>query len=93
MAEQLLGAAAGRVFAEALPDPILIVDQQGRIVFANQQLATLAGYEPDGMVGLPVETLVPERFRGGAPGASGGVRRRPADPAHGVGLGDLPALP
>jgi PAS domain S-box-containing protein len=63
MAEQLLGATAGRVFAEALPDPILIVDQQGRIVFANQQLATLAGYEPDGLVGLPVETLVPERYR------------------------------
>jgi formate hydrogenlyase transcriptional activator len=63
MAEQLLGAAAGRVFAEALPDPILIVDQQGRIVFANQQLATFSGYDLDELVGLPVETLVPERYR------------------------------
>jgi PAS domain S-box-containing protein len=63
MAEQLLGAAAGRAFAEAFPDPILITDQQSRIIFANQQLAALTGYDPDGLVGLPVETLVPERFR------------------------------
>jgi PAS domain-containing protein len=61
MAEQLLGAAAGRAFAEAFPDPILITDQQGRIIFANQQPAALTGYDPDGLVGLPVETLVPER--------------------------------
>jgi PAS domain S-box-containing protein len=62
MAEQLLGAA-GRAFAEALPDPILIADQHGRIVFVNQQLGALTGYAPDGLVGLPVETLVPEHHR------------------------------
>jgi PAS domain S-box-containing protein len=33
-------------------------------VFANQQLATFSGYGLDELVGLPVETLVPERFRG-----------------------------
>jgi formate hydrogenlyase transcriptional activator len=62
MAEQAL-EDTGQAFAEAVPDGILIAAADGRIVFANQQLAALAGYEPDGLVGLPLETLLPERYR------------------------------
>ena len=62
MAEQAL-EDTGQAFAEAVPDGILIAAADGQIVFANQQLAALAGYEPDGLVGLPVEALLPERLR------------------------------
>jgi formate hydrogenlyase transcriptional activator len=62
VAKQMLGHGE-RAFAETLPDGVLIVDQDGRIVFANEQLAALTGYAPDGLVGLPVEMLVPERHR------------------------------
>jgi PAS domain-containing protein len=58
MAEQAL-EDTGQAFAEAVPDGILIAAADGRIVFANQQLAALAGSEPDGLVGLPVEGYCP----------------------------------
>jgi PAS domain S-box-containing protein len=54
---------ARQVFADALPDGILVADEHGRIVLANQQLAVLSGYDPDELIGLPVETLVPARYR------------------------------
>lgn len=48
---------------EALPDAILIVDAQGVIVYGNSLLEQLSGYAAAELMGKPVETLVPERFR------------------------------
>ena len=48
---------------EAAPDAMIIVDESGRIVFANQQVAETFGYQPEEVVGLGVEALLPERFR------------------------------
>jgi PAS domain S-box-containing protein len=62
MVERMPGDA-GRAFADALPDGILIADAEGRIVFANAQLAALSGYDPEELEGMAVETLVPERHR------------------------------
>jgi PAS domain S-box-containing protein len=48
---------------EAMPDGIVIADTGGRILYANQLAEELSGYQRDELVGLAVDTLVPERFR------------------------------
>jgi len=48
---------------EAAPDAMLIVDAEGLICFANQQVFALFGYAREEIVGLPVETLIPTRYR------------------------------
>jgi PAS domain S-box-containing protein len=48
---------------EAMPDGIVIADTGGRILYANQLAEKLSGYQRDELVGLAVDTLVPERFR------------------------------
>ena len=50
---------------EAAPDAILEVDPHGRIVLANTEAERLFQRSRGELVGLPVETLLPERFRGG----------------------------
>jgi PAS domain S-box-containing protein len=62
------GAAAGQRFLlllEAAPDAILEVDLQGRIVLANTEAERLFQRSREELVGLPVEDLLPERFRSG----------------------------
>lgn len=49
--------------ADDLPDGVAVCDSDGVILFANLPLAELLGYRPAELVGLPVETLVPERLR------------------------------
>lgn len=46
-----------------VPDAIIVVDDQGVIVKANERVETLLGWRPDELLGKRVETLVPERFR------------------------------
>ncbi len=61
-------AVAGQRFSlllEAAPDAILEVDAQGRIVLANPEAQRLFQRSPEELAGLPVEALLPERFRGG----------------------------
>ncbi|HEY1308634.1 MAG TPA: HD domain-containing phosphohydrolase [Vicinamibacterales bacterium] len=47
-----------------LPDVVLLVDASGTVVFANDRVQCL-GYTADELVGQPVATLVPERYRAG----------------------------
>ncbi len=46
-----------------MPYASVVVDQQGRITMANSLVENLLGYGPNELLGRPVETLVPERFR------------------------------
>ncbi|HEX7538346.1 MAG TPA: PAS domain-containing protein [Dermatophilaceae bacterium] len=48
---------------EAVPDALMGVDRTGTIRFVNRQAESLFGYPRDDLVGLPIETLVPESVR------------------------------
>lgn len=48
---------------DELPDGLLIVDGDGRIVHANRTFEELSGYRADDLVGETVELLVPEGLR------------------------------
>jgi PAS domain S-box-containing protein len=53
------------VLIETDPNGILVVDAEGRIQLVNGQLTKLFGYRHNELVGQPVETLLPERYRQG----------------------------
>lgn len=48
---------------DVAPDPILIIDDKGKIVLVNNQTEKQFGYTIDSLVGRSLEILVPERFR------------------------------
>lgn len=48
---------------EFSPDAILVTNAAGRITSANAQVERIFGFERDEIIGQPVETLIPERFR------------------------------
>lgn len=49
------------------PDATFIIDASGNILFASQQTNYLLGYEPEELLGQPVEILIPTQFRAGHP--------------------------
>jgi protein-histidine pros-kinase len=52
---------------DAAPDAVIVVEESGRIVFANIQTERLFGYHRDQLIGEELEILVPERFRASHP--------------------------
>ena len=52
-----------RPLLEGMPDALLLVNDEGKIVLANAQAETIFGYPPGGLAGLSVDQLLPERFR------------------------------
>lgn len=46
----------------AIPDAVVIVDEQGLIVELNTRTESLFGYGRDELLGAPVEKLMPERL-------------------------------
>lgn len=53
-----------RFFFDAIPDGLLIVSDEGEIVWANAVSEALFGYSRKELCGRPVEDLLPSRFRG-----------------------------
>jgi PAS domain S-box-containing protein len=52
-----------RQIVEHSLNAIVVVDEQGTILSVNAQTEKMFGYARSMLIGLPVETLVPERFR------------------------------
>ncbi len=48
---------------ELAPDAMVVVNAHGAIVMVNGQVEELYGYSRDELLGQPVETLIPHRFR------------------------------
>jgi len=52
-----------RALLESAPDSMVIANEQGEIILVNAQTERLFGYKREELLGLPVETLIPERYR------------------------------
>ncbi|HVR30954.1 MAG TPA: PAS domain S-box protein [Thermoanaerobaculia bacterium] len=80
-----------RDLLDAAPDAMLIVDEGGRIVFANARAETLFGYTRDELFGQEVEMLVPAHRRREHQSQREGYRAEPRKRPMGSGL-DLQAV-
>ncbi len=75
-----------RVFLDAAPDAMLVVDDHGRIVLVNRQTEKLFGYSRSELIGQSVECLIPERYRDQHPRHREGFAADPRVRPMGVGL-------
>jgi diguanylate cyclase (GGDEF)-like protein/PAS domain S-box-containing protein len=62
-ADRLRGDAWASLILDSVPEAMLVVDAQGRIVRANAHACKTFGYPPGALAGLDVDSLLPERFR------------------------------
>jgi len=76
---------------EAASTAMVLVNREGRMVLVNAQAERMFGAARGDMIGKPIETLLPERYRDGHPGARGGFFATPKARAMGIGR-DLYAL-
>jgi protein-histidine pros-kinase len=61
---QLLDARF-RELLDSMPDAIVVVNEIGRVALVNRQAVAMFGYSARDLVGAPLETMLPERFRAG----------------------------
>lgn len=61
--EELLPAESFEWLLESAADGIIIVDGEGEIILVNAQAEKLFAYAENELLGKPIETLIPERFR------------------------------
>jgi PAS domain S-box-containing protein len=67
-----------RLAVESAPNAMAMIDRHGAIVLVNRQTEKLFGYSRDELLGLPIERLMPERYRHRHPGHRNGVFATPA---------------
>ena len=80
-----------QLLADAAPNGMLLVAEDGTIHFANKAVHVLLRYAPGELIGKPLEVLVPARARGEHPGMRDGFFRNPAGRPMGQGR-DLTAV-
>jgi protein-histidine pros-kinase len=61
--KSLQSDSASRELLEFAPDAIIGITGDGRIRLANSQVETLFGWPREELIGMSLDTLVPERFR------------------------------
>ena len=52
-----------RELFESVPNGVVVADEDGKICLANAEAEKLLGYSRNELIGRPVETLMPDRFR------------------------------
>jgi len=73
-------------FFEFSPDAIVGTDENGLITNVNSQVEKVFGYTRAELLGVPVETLMPERFRAAHPSHRRGYSDHPSIRPMGTGL-------
>ena len=72
-----LPAIENEVLLNSMPDAIIMVDENGEMVWLNDAVRTLLGYYPEDIVGQHIEMLVPESARRAHPGYVSQFRKAP----------------
>jgi PAS domain S-box-containing protein len=62
-----------------------MIDRNGMVVLANSQMERMFGYDRQDLLGQPLETLLPERYRGQHPGHREGFLTDPKVRPMGAG--------
>jgi len=52
-----------RLLVESMPSAVLLVNDRGAITFGNKQSESMFGYTQEQLIGMDIETLLPERYR------------------------------
>jgi rsbT co-antagonist protein RsbR len=91
MTDQPVSPALSQLLLDAAPDAIIAIDRDGTIMFANQQVELTFGWPASELLGKPIETLIPERFRARHQIHRGGYFAYPRIRPMGLGL-DLRGL-
>jgi PAS domain S-box-containing protein len=71
---------------DAAPDAIVIVNMQAQITIVNRQTEHMLGYRREELIGKPIETLIPERYRAAHVMLRHGYLRHPQTRPMGTGL-------
>jgi PAS domain S-box-containing protein len=70
---------------EAAPNAMIMISADGRIALVNSQVERVFGWPREELLGRPIETLVPERFRPGHPSQRNHFFASPSTRAMGAG--------
>ena len=71
---------------ESAPDAMIIADSEGRICRLNSQMGQIFGYASDELMGMSIEQLMPERYRGGHGGHMAAYFKNPTARQMGAAL-------
>ncbi len=71
---------------DANPDVVIVTDWEGRILKANSRIESVFWYTGTELIGLPIETLIPERFRSAHQGSRQRYTAEPHDRPMGTQL-------
>jgi PAS domain S-box-containing protein len=82
--------AFGELF-KSMSEGVLLVDEEGKIIMANSVAELMFGYVTSELIGLQMETLLPERYRGGRHGLRKQFNHQPQNRKMGTGR-DLLAM-